>query len=201
ASARSGWRSRGYGGDFSPPGCAPGNRPGRGCSWPCRGSTTWPRRTTRCRRPGSGPGRCPPARSAPRTASAAPPPRRRPPPCGAGRRGPGTTATPSRPAGCPASAPGSASSGRSCFVPLSGPVDRQRGPVLVEPPALADVLLGQAEQLAGGGRVALGQHGVARLVVDVLLQRQARGPRVELEWVLPLLFQLGVVADQRPVAR
>ncbi len=53
--------------------------------------------------------------------------------------------------------------------------------------------------MTGLVRIALDQHGVARLVVDVILQLDAGRARIELEWILPLGRQARVVPEQRPV--
>src|SRR5829696_7997860 len=72
--------------------------------------------------------------------------------------------------------------------------------LLVLAPALVDRLLRAAEEEARDLRVALLEHAVARLGVDVVLQRNLRLARVELEGVLAGGGARRVVAVERPVA-
>src|SRR5438105_9737054 len=74
-------------------------------------------------------------------------------------------------------------------------------PMLIPFPAAGDIFFRLFQQLSGLFRIALGQHGVARLVIDVVLQLDARGARIELERVLAFGGQCGVIAKQRPIAR
>src|SRR5579862_1825939 len=67
---------------------------------------------------------------------------------------------------------------------LSGAVRRCAGHVLVDLPTLADILLGQFEQFARFVGMAFGQHGIAGFVVDVILQLDGGGARIELERIL-----------------
>ncbi len=70
----------------------------------------------------------------------------------------------------------------------------------VDSPFAIDVLLSLFEEASGDVRMAAGEHGVAGLVVAVLLQRDGGWPGVELEGVLALTAKRGVVTHQRPIA-
>src|SRR5690242_831956 len=48
-------------------------------------------------------------------------------------------------------------------------------------------------------RLAVFQHGIARLVIDVLVERQRGRLRIENKWILTALGQLGIVTEQDPV--
>ena len=69
----------------------------------------------------------------------------------------------------------------------------------VHAPLALDVVLRCAKQFARGLRVALREHGVARLLVGILFERDARRFGVELKRVLPCKTQGRIVAHQRPV--
>src|SRR6266478_6704032 len=71
--------------------------------------------------------------------------------------------------------------------------------VLVESPAHPNIFLRLIKQTARRLGIAVGEHGVASLVVGVRLERQARRLGVELERLLAILGQLWVVAKERPV--
>ena len=63
-----------------------------------------------------------------------------------------------------------------------------------------DVLFGELQQLLGGFRIAVRQHGVTSFVVDVFFERQRGRARIQLQGILAQLRQIRVVAVQRPVA-
>src|SRR5579864_6778596 len=44
-------------------------------------------------------------------------------------------------------------------------------------------------------RLAVFQHGITRLVIDVLFERQCRRFRIENKWILTALGQLGIVTE------
>src|ERR1043165_1096983 len=75
------------------------------------------------------------------------------------------------------------------------------GELLVLVPALPDRLLRAGEEELGRRRVALLEHAVARLRVDVVFERNLRLARIQLERVLVLGGGRGVEAVERPVAR
>src|SRR6266542_5929066 len=81
-----------------------------------------------------------------------------------------------------------------------GSVRRRGRPLLVDAPARPHVLLGLPEQPPRSVGIAVSQHRVARLVVGVLLEVHARRLGVQLHRVLPVPRELGVVAEERPVA-
>src|SRR5580765_4833529 len=86
---------------------------------------------------------------------------------------------------------------------LDGRGGRASGPrrqILVDPPPLEDVLLRRLQEVRRLQRVAMYQHGVASLVVEILPDGQRRGLRVELEGVETLAGQVGVVSEQGPVS-
>ena len=72
--------------------------------------------------------------------------------------------------------------------------------VIVEAPALGDLFLGQAQEVFGDLGLALTQHREAGFVVDVLVERERGRLGIQLQRVLALLDEVGIVADQRPVA-
>ena len=72
--------------------------------------------------------------------------------------------------------------------------------VLIDAIALVDGGLGLAHHLGGGLAVAMGEHGVAQLVIGEIFQLQPRPRRVEAERVAAALPERGIVAEQRPVA-
>jgi hypothetical protein len=76
---------------------------------------------------------------------------------------------------------------------------RQAREMLVEAPARAHVVLSLVQESPRGLRVAVGEHGVAGLVVGVRLERQARRLGIELKRGLAFPGQFWVVAKERPV--
>src|SRR5438067_1178219 len=69
----------------------------------------------------------------------------------------------------------------------------------VAQPAIVHILLSQRQQSLCFDRVALGEHAVARLGVDVVLERDAGRFRVEVERLAAVVRQTWVVVEQRPV--
>src|ERR1019366_3197417 len=72
--------------------------------------------------------------------------------------------------------------------------------VVVELPLGGNILLRQFEELLCVLRIALGEHGVTGLVVDIVLEADAGGAGIELKGILALGDQVGVIAEERPVA-
>jgi hypothetical protein len=62
--------------------------------------------------------------------------------------------------------------------------------MFVQLPSFVDFLLGHDQQLPGRLGVALDQHGVAGLVVDVLVQGESGRLRIQSERILALLGQV-----------
>src|ERR1039458_8138429 len=75
-------------------------------------------------------------------------------------------------------------------------VDGHVDHVFVYLPAVEHILLRQVEQAMRFVGIAFGQHGVARLVVDVILQFDAGRARIELKWILALGRQARVVPKE-----
>src|SRR5579859_54829 len=74
-----------------------------------------------------------------------------------------------------------------------------RGARFVQLPALLHLGLGFLQQTLGGFRLAVLEHRIARLVVNVFFERQGGRLRIQYERVLAFLGQIRIVAEQNPV--
>src|SRR5689334_9952473 len=76
---------------------------------------------------------------------------------------------------------------------------RHMGPHLVDLPALGHIVLCLLKQMLRGFRMTLFQHGIARFIVDILLQRNRWRPGIELHGTLTLCIPAGIKAEERPM--
>src|SRR5579872_4588883 len=75
------------------------------------------------------------------------------------------------------------------------------GAVGIDAPLAFNIVLRSMQKFACGIWMGAREHRIARFLVCVLLQGNARRLRVQLEWILSFEPQRRIVPDQRPVAR